>query len=73
MPVDDEPAVGGARTERIDVRNGDEHVAKVQLAARWAEMFAPARGDSPRAALDRLSRAYAYIDSVTHGVTPEEP
>jgi hypothetical protein len=73
MPVDDEPAVGGGRVERIDVRNGNEDVAKVQLAARWAERFAPSHGDSPQAALRRLSRAYEYIDSVTHGLTPEEP
>jgi hypothetical protein len=72
MPVDDKPAADGARVERIDIRNGNEDVAKIQLAARWAERFAPSQGDSPEAELRRFVRAYDYIDSVTHGVRPEE-
>lgn len=61
------------RSERIMVGSGDENVAKVQLAARWAEGFAPADGDTLESMLHRFYRAYSYIDSVTHSVSPEEP
>ena len=62
-----------ADNQRIGVGSGDENVAKIQLAARWAEAYAPNERDSLDAALQRFYRAYAYIDSVTHNVAPEEP
>ena len=72
----DGPAGGvgrvGSDNQRIGVGSGDENVAKIQLAARWAEQYAPDR-DSLEAALQRFYRAYSYIDSVTHNVTPDEP
>ena len=61
-----------ADNQRIGVGSGDENVAKIQLAARWAEQYAPDR-DSLEAALQRFYRAYSYIDSVTHNVAPDEP
>jgi hypothetical protein len=78
MEDEPEPAPGSqpvnrwSSNERIGVGSGDENVAKIQLAARWTEAFAPHAGDSLEAALQRFYRAYAYIDSVTHGVAPEE-
>ena len=62
-----------ADNQRIGVGSGDENVAKIQLAARWAEAYPPAAHDSLDAVLQRFYRAYAYIDSVTHNVAPEEP
>lgn len=62
-----------ASNERISVGSGDENVAKIQLAARWTEAYAPDEGDSLDEALRRFYHAYAYIDSVTHSVTPERP
>jgi hypothetical protein len=62
-----------ATNERISVGSGDENVAKIQLAARWTEAYAPDEGDSLDEALRRFYHAYAYIDSVTHSVTPEGP
>ena len=47
-------------------------VAKLQLAARWAEQFGPERGDSLEAALRRFKQAYTYVDSVTKLVDPDE-
>ena len=80
VPVEETPPdqTGGevgevkAANERIGVGSGDEQVAKIQLAARWAEAFAPQQ-DTMEAALQRFYRAYAYVDSVTHSVTPEGP
>ena len=60
-------------SERISVGSGDESVAKIQLAARWTEAYAPPDGDSLEGALRRFYQAYSYIDSVTHNVTPENP
>ena len=65
------PGAVSARAERISVGSGDENVAKIQLAARWAEQFAPEAGDSLDAALARFRRAYTYIDSVSKLVDPE--
>jgi hypothetical protein len=67
--------LGGAmpRAEHILVGSGDENVAKIQLAARWAEAFAADGEDSLESMLHRFYRAYSYIDSVTHSVAPEEP
>ena len=55
----------------ISVGSGDEQVARIQLAARWAEAYAPAGGDSLEAALHRFQRAFSYIDSVIHDVEPD--
>ncbi|MDP8922560.1 MAG: hypothetical protein M3O34_06735 [Chloroflexota bacterium] len=65
------PGAVSARAERISVGSGDENVAKIQLAARWAEQFAPEDGDSLDATLHRFRRAYTYIDSVSKLVDPE--
>jgi hypothetical protein len=58
--------------QRISVGSGDEQVAKIQLAARWAEEHALDGSDSLEAVLQRFYRAYAYIDAVTHNVAPDE-
>lgn len=62
----------GAHSERIGVGGGDDSVVRIQLAARWAETFAPPEGDSLRAALDRFRRAYDFLDAVTHGIEPPD-
>jgi hypothetical protein len=61
-----------AKAERIGVGGGDDAVVKIQLAARWAEVFAPANGDSLAQALKRFRQAYDYVDAVTHGIEPAE-
>ncbi|MCC7367649.1 MAG: hypothetical protein IT306_04465 [Chloroflexi bacterium] len=66
-----EAIVAAARPERIGVGSGDENVAKLQLAARWAEQFAPSGDDTLEAALARFKRAYHYVDSVTKLVEPD--
>ncbi len=60
------------RRELVAVTSSDEGVAKIQLAARWAEEYAPAEGDSLEAALARFRRAYQYVDAVIHGIEPPE-
>ena len=70
-PVE-ETGQASARSDLIGVGSGDENVAKVQLAARWAEAYAPAAGDSMEDALRRFKRVYTYVDSVTKLVEPEE-
>jgi hypothetical protein len=52
----------------IDVRGPGERGARLQLAARWAERFAPREGDHERAALERFRTAHDYVDDVTHGI-----
>jgi hypothetical protein len=69
-PADD-PRADGPGQGRIGVGGGDENVAKVQLAARWAEQYAGS-DDSLDSALNRFKRAYLYIDSVTKLVDPTE-
>ena len=71
QPVE-ETGLASARSERIGVGSGDENVAKVQLAARWAETYGPATGDSLEEALRRFKRVYTYVDSVTKLVEPDE-
>ena len=61
-----------ARSEQIGVGSGDENVAKIQLATRWAEQYAPATGDTLEEALRRFKRVYNYVDSVTKLVEPDE-
>lgn len=64
--------MASARSEVIGVGSGDENVAKIQLASRWAEHYAPATGDTLEEALRRFKRVYNYIDSVTKLVDPDE-
>jgi hypothetical protein len=70
-PADkDKERESAGRGDRIGVGGGDDSVARFQLAARWAETFAPENGDNLRAALRRFRTAYEYLDSVTHGIEP---
>ena len=59
-------------SDRIGVAGGDENVAKLQLAARWSEQYAPEERDTLDSALQRFRRAYNYIDSVTKLVDPDQ-
>lgn len=68
----EEAGLAGARSDKIAVGSGDENVAKIQLAARWTEEYAPRSGDTLEDALRRFKRAYHYVDSVTKLVEPEE-
>ncbi len=55
----------------VDVRGPDERGACIQLAARWAEMFSPIRGNDDRAAfLERFRAIHAFVDAVTRDVEP---
>ena len=64
--------MASARSEQIGVGSGDENVAKIQLAARWSEAYAPASGDTLEEALRRFKRVYNFVDSVTKLVEPDE-
>jgi hypothetical protein len=68
----EETGKASAMSDRIGVGSGDENVAKIQLASRWAEQYAPETGDTLDEALRRFKRAYNYVDSVTKLVEPEE-
>ena len=59
------------RGERIAIGGGDDSVSRIQLAARWAESYAP-EGDSLGSALRRFRTAYEYLDAVIHGVEPAD-
>ncbi|MCC6176572.1 MAG: hypothetical protein IT305_14790 [Chloroflexi bacterium] len=65
-------APAAPRSERISVGAGDENVAKIQLAARWAEQFARPGDDSLDSMLRRFKRAYAYIDAVSKLIEPDD-
>ena len=67
----EETGRASAMNDRIGVGSGDENVAKIQLAARWAETYAPPTGDTLEEALKRFKRVYTYVDSVTKLVEPE--
>jgi len=69
--ADADASAPAARSERVGVGGGDENVAKLQLAARWAEQFSLAGDDSLEAMLGRFKRAYHYVDSVTKLVEPD--
>lgn len=56
----------------IGVSGPGEDVALYQLAARWAETFAPAEGDTLRNMLKRYRDAYEYLDAIVHGNKPPE-
>ena len=64
--------MASARSEQVGVGSGDENVAKIQLAARWSEAYAPASGDTLEEALRRFKRVYNFVDSVTKLVEPDE-
>lgn len=70
----DEPDARGAggRSELIGVGGGDENVVKIQLAARWSELYAPSGDDTLEDALKRFKRVYSYIDAVTKLIDPDE-
>jgi hypothetical protein len=59
------------RGERIGVGAGDDSVTRIQLAARWAESYAP-EADSLGGALKRFRLAYEYLDAVIHGIEPQD-
>ncbi len=52
----------------IDIRGPDERSAQLQLAARWAERYAPPVGDTERAARERFRLAHDYVDDVIRGI-----
>lgn len=56
--------------ERIGLGGGDDAVVRFQLAARWAESFAPPGGGTLTDALRRFRAAYDYLDAVMHGIEP---
>jgi hypothetical protein len=58
--------------QRIGVGGGDDQMARIQLAARWSEAFAPEDGDSLGNMLKRFRTAYDYLDAVIHGVEPAD-
>jgi hypothetical protein len=62
----------GPRSDRVGIGGADEDVAKMQLATRWAELYAPDDGDTLELALRRFRRAYAYVDAVTKFTEPDE-
>lgn len=62
----------GRGGDRIGVSGMDESIVRLQLAARWAEQFAPENGDSLAAMLRRFRAAYDYLDAVMHGMEPQE-
>jgi len=72
-PAEDRENGRNGHGERIGIGGGDDAVTSIQLAARWAESFAPQKGDSLVAILKRFRLAYEYLDSVIHGVEPAEP
>jgi hypothetical protein len=57
----------------IDIRGPDERGAQLQLAARWAERYAPPIGDTERAARKRFRLTHDYVDDVIHGIEPRPP
>jgi hypothetical protein len=61
-----------ARHDRISVGGGDDSVTRIQLAARWAETFAPPDDSLPKT-LKRFRTAFEYLDAVIHGVEPPSP
>ncbi|MBI4493228.1 MAG: hypothetical protein HY690_10605 [Chloroflexi bacterium] len=56
--------------QRIAVSASDESVAKLQLAARWAELYAPQESDALPAMLKRFRHVYEFLDAITHGIEP---
>jgi hypothetical protein len=58
--------------DNVNVLGPDESGAITQLAARWAELHAPADRDSERGALARFRVVHDYIEAVVRGVEPPE-
>jgi hypothetical protein len=58
--------------DNVNILGPDESGAITQLAARWAELHAPADRDSERGALSRFRVAHDYIEAVVRGVEPPE-
>ncbi len=58
--------------DRVGISGGDENVAKLQLAARWSEQYAPEEGDTLDSALQRFRRVYNFVDSVSKLVDPDQ-
>ncbi|MDQ3809312.1 MAG: hypothetical protein M3336_03385, partial [Chloroflexota bacterium] len=48
----------GGRGERIGIGGGDDAVTRIQLAARWAEAYAPEGNDKLGHILRRFRLAY---------------
>ena len=60
-----------ASDDRLSVRGPDQRSAQIQLAARWAEMYASDATDPWRAKVLRTYRTlHDYIDAVIRGVEP---
>jgi hypothetical protein len=57
----------------VQVRGPDERGALIDLAARWAEIYAPHEGDDERSALERFRIVHGYLDAVIHGIEPPRP
>lgn len=60
----------GGAYHRIGVGSNDDAVVRFQLAARWAETFAPHTGDTLERSLQRFRVAYEYLEAVMHGIEP---
>jgi hypothetical protein len=54
----------------LQVRGPDERGALIDLAARWAEIYAPDEADDEWSALERFRAAHDYLDAVIHGIEP---
>lgn len=65
------PEAENRHGDRIGVGAPDDSVARIQLAARWAEGYG-ADGDTLGSMLRRFRVAYEYLDAVIHGVEPPE-
>ena len=68
----EETGRASAVNDRVGVGSGDENVAKIQLATRWSEQYAPPTGDTLDEALRRFKRVYHYVDSVTKLLEPDD-
>ncbi|MCC7105635.1 MAG: hypothetical protein IT307_10865 [Chloroflexi bacterium] len=67
------PQTGATATAQIiSVGGASEDITMFQLAARWAEKFAPSNGDSLADMLKRYRLAYEFLDAVAHGNKPPE-
>jgi len=66
-----DPHPAGPPPRVIGIRGPDEGSAQVQLAARWAERYAPTDGDNERAARERFRITHDYVDDVIHGIEPQ--
>jgi hypothetical protein len=58
--------------QKIGVGSNDDSIARIQLAARWAEAYPPVDDDSLASVLRRFRTAFEYLDAITHGVEPPD-